>query len=183
MLQRLFRGQSEQADAISTASDTLDAAIEDAQTQRDAPQAQRDVIQKQISELWAQDDELCRQMYELDQAIGDVVGEIGSTGVTVQVYSRGSSGRRAAGDDDIRRQLEDLNRQKGEVIRQWEEIALKYAGDKTADGDTLRELATKIDEAASEIDNLEVSNDELSEQMADLFAEAPDINENDFEYY
>lgn len=87
MLQSLFRGQSDAAGAITTAADTLDAAIEDAQTQRDALQAQCDAIQQQISELWATHDELYSQIYELDEAMSEAASDIGGGEISVQVYT------------------------------------------------------------------------------------------------
>lgn len=164
MLQHHYRGDA--AGAITTASETLDAAIEDAQTQREALQAQRDALQKQISELWAQDD-------ELDEAIGEAAAEIGGGGVTVQVYSRDRSRRRAEGDEDIRRQLEELNRKKGEIILEMNDIENKYRFDST---DTVRAVLDRYD-------RLEEENDELNEQMQELIDSAEgEINWNDYEH-
>lgn len=176
MLQRLFRGQSEAADAIGTATETLDAAIEDAQTQRDALQAQADVIYEQITALWSQHDELCQQMYELDQAIGDAGAEIGGGAVTVQVYSRDRSRRRAEGDDEIRRQLETLDREKGDVIKQMETIEKKY-GFGYGDVD---EFASKVEEDLSTYRDLDEKNTELQDEMEELIDQTGDGFEVDF---
>lgn len=179
MLKRLFRGEA--ADAIATATETLDVAIEDAQTERDALQAQYDALQQQISELWSQADAISSQMYELDQAIGDAAGEIGGGAVTVQVYSRGDrSRRRAEGDEDIRRQLEALDRQKGEVIRKMEILDQKWGTD---DKDELERKRDEIDVDFATYDELYDENEDLGEQMEALLGEAPDIDENDFENY
>lgn len=178
MLQRLFRGEA--ADAIATATETLDVAIEDAQAQRDALQAQYDAIYSQITELWTQADAIASQMYELDQAIGDAAEEIGGGAVTVQVYSRGDRSRRAEGDEDIRRQLEALDRQKGEVIRKMETLDQKWG---TGDKDELERKRDEIDQDFAMYDELSDENDDLGEQMEQLFGEAPDIDESDFENY
>ena len=176
MLQRLFRGQSEAAEAIGTATETLDAALDDAQTQRDALQTQADAIYEQITALWAQHDELCHQMYEIDQAIGDAAAEMGGGAVTVQVYSRDRSRRRAEGDEDIRRQLETLDREKGDVIQQMDTIEKKY-GFGYGDVD---EFASKVEEDLSTYRDLDEKNTELEGEMEELINQTGDDFEIDF---
>jgi uncharacterized coiled-coil DUF342 family protein len=87
MLHRHYRGEGDAAGAITAATDTLDAAIEEAQTQRDALQQQYDVLQQQITELWTQADAIAGQMVQLDQAIDEVASDAGSGEISVQVYT------------------------------------------------------------------------------------------------
>jgi chromosome segregation ATPase len=172
MLKRLFRGQSEAADAIGTATETLDAVIEDAQVQRDALQAQYDALQAQISELWTQADAIASQMHELDTAIGEVGAEMdmGGGAVTVQISARDRSRRRAEGDEDIRQQLETLDREKGEVIQQLEAIEAKYGFEYGG----VDEFESKVEADLSTYRDLNERNTELQEEMDELIEQTGD---------
>ena len=175
MLQRTYRGE-DAAGAITTATDTLDAAIEDAQTQRDALQAQYDALQQQISDLWGQADVIASQMYELDQAIGDAAGEIGSSGVTVQVYSRDRSRRRAEGDtDQLNTEWDELNQRTNGNYDKFNSICKKWG---VEDLEALEKKRDEIGEdydRAEELENSVIEDEERMDEISDELRELGDL--------
>lgn len=76
---------------------------------------------------------------------------------------------------EIRQQLDELNRQKGDVIRELEAIEKRF-GIQNGDTDAARAVLDRFDE-------LEAENEALGEQMQELIDEADeDIDDRDYEH-
>ena len=85
-----------------------------------------------------------------------------------------------ANDDGARRQLADLDRRKGDVIRRMDAIETRYG---VGDGSGLASKIAEMERALSDWEDLDAENDALSDEMDGIFSDYPDISDGDYPNY